>query len=143
MLFLIDYVMTTVSVLEKLINFVYGALIFLIGFAAAFIGALAGGGGGLLSIPALIFLGLPANIAIATNKFGAMGFVGSTVGKFHKEKYIEWKYALPVFYKAGRVIGIDKNDCFGIRNDRFFQFAKINIPFIIVDQGIIIHLDII
>lgn len=67
-----------------------------IGFIAAVIGAVAGGGGGLLAIPALIFAGLPVNIAIATTRFGSLGFVGSVVTKFYKEKKIEWRYAIPV-----------------------------------------------
>ena len=47
-------------------------LTFLIGVLASFIGAIVGGGG-LLSIPFLMFIGLPPQTAIATNKFGSVG----------------------------------------------------------------------
>ncbi len=65
--------------------------VFFIGVIAAFIGAIAGGGG-LLSISFLIFVGLPPHVAIATNRLGALGMSISMVYKFSKAKVIEWKY---------------------------------------------------
>ncbi|MBU3905249.1 MAG: sulfite exporter TauE/SafE family protein [Nanoarchaeota archaeon] len=82
-------------------------LTFGIGLTASFIGGIAGGGGGLISIPALIFLGLPANVAIATNRFGAVGFAGTTIYKFAKEKKIPYHLA-PIFIilsVIGSIIG--------------------------------------
>ncbi|MFC7371997.1 sulfite exporter TauE/SafE family protein [Fictibacillus iocasae] len=43
-------------------------LLFLIGICATFLGTLAGGGG-ILSFPAMLLLGVPPHIAIASNKF--------------------------------------------------------------------------
>ena len=91
--------------------------IFIVGFLASFIGTLSGGGGGLLSIPALIFLGLPPHVAIATNKFGALGGNVSSIFRFKKSKKIVTKYLIPltIFCVTGTIIGtkilinIDKN----------------------------------
>ncbi|EKN67128.1 TSUP family transporter [Schinkia azotoformans] len=73
-------------------EFNLGMLAFLIicGFAAAFIDS-AVGGGGLISIPALLFTGLPPSIALGTNKLAAtMGSLTSTIsflssGKVNKK----------------------------------------------------------
>ncbi|MBU3896359.1 MAG: sulfite exporter TauE/SafE family protein [Nanoarchaeota archaeon] len=81
--------------------------VFAIGIIAAFMGNFAGGGGGLLSIPLLIFLGLPPAIAVATNKFGALGVCGSAVYKFSKAKKIDFKNAAPfiIISVIGAAIG--------------------------------------
>ncbi|MFH0830106.1 MAG: sulfite exporter TauE/SafE family protein [Candidatus Aenigmatarchaeota archaeon] len=68
---------------------------FFIGVASLFLGSVAGGGGGLLSLPFLIFMGLPPQIAIGTNRFGTLGHL-STSYKFYKEKKIIFKHALPL-----------------------------------------------
>lgn len=80
-------------------------LTFFIGILASFIGAIVGGGG-LISIPFLMFLGLPPQIAIATNKFGAVGLSIGSITKFKKEKII-WEYVIPFSILAviGGVIG--------------------------------------
>ncbi|TYR80753.1 TSUP family transporter [Priestia megaterium] len=54
-------------------------LLLFFGFLAAFIDSVVGGGG-LISTPALLFLGLPPAAAIATNKLaGTMGVLTSTI----------------------------------------------------------------
>ncbi len=68
--------------------------VFLIGVAASIIGSMVGGGG-LLSIPFLIFLGLPPQVAIATDRFGSLGTL-TTLITFWKAKKIVWKY-VPIF----------------------------------------------
>lgn len=65
----------------------------IIGTVSGFIGAIAGGGG-LISIPFLLFLGIPPQVALATNKFGGIGMSLGGSYKFIKEKKIVWKYAL-------------------------------------------------
>lgn len=72
--------------------------VFVVGVIASFIGATVGGGG-LLSIPFLIFLGLPPQIAIATNKMGAVGLSLGAIPKFWKAKHIQWQY-VPLFSAA-------------------------------------------
>lgn len=69
--------------------------VFLVGIVASFIGSIAGNGG-LISIPFLIFLGLPPHVAIATNKMGAVGMGIGSISKFWKAKKIVWKY-VPFF----------------------------------------------
>jgi len=69
--------------------------VFLIGIIASFIGSMVGSGG-LLSIPFLILVGLPPQVAIATNKMGAVGLSLGAIPKFWKAKKILWKY-VPLF----------------------------------------------
>lgn len=82
-------------------------VVFVIGFIAAFLGGIAGGGGGLLSIPALTILGLPSNVAIATNRFGIIGFSISSIYQFYKAKKIIFTYVIPfvIVSTIGSIIG--------------------------------------
>jgi uncharacterized membrane protein YfcA len=66
----------------------------LIGFIANFIGAMIGGGG-LISIPALIFLGLPPQIAIATDRLSSIG-QSTSIFKYHNSKKINYKIIIPL-----------------------------------------------
>lgn len=66
----------------------------LVGGFAGFIGAMVGSGG-LITIPFLMFLGLPAHTAIATHKVGATGLKIGAITKFGKTDLIQWKYILP------------------------------------------------
>ena len=65
-----------------------------VGIFAGFIGAMVGSGG-LITIPFLIFLGLPAHMAIATHKFGAVGLKIGALTKFQKTDLIKWEYIIP------------------------------------------------
>jgi uncharacterized membrane protein YfcA len=56
------------------------------------------GGGALISIPILIFLGLPPQVAIGTSKLGAFGVNIAGWYKFHQKRLID--------YKIGFVMGI-------------------------------------
>ncbi len=81
-------------------------LVFLVGVIASFFGSTVGGGG-LLSIPFLIFVGLPPQIAIATDRFGGIGQSITAFIKFYKSKKIVWKYVplLTIISLAGSIIG--------------------------------------
>ena len=70
-------------------------LVFLTGIAAGFFDSTLGAGG-LVSVPSLVFLGLPAQVAIATDRFGTVGQTVAAMFKFGKAKKIVWKY-VPVF----------------------------------------------
>ena len=77
-------------------------LVFLAGLVDAI-----GGGGGLISLPAYLFAGVPMHQAIATNKLSsAVGTVVSTVRLCRNTK-IEWALALPsiVLSLIGSFIG--------------------------------------
>lgn len=56
--------------------------------------AMAGGGAGLLQLPALIFLGLPFSIALATHKIATVALgIGATI-KHSQEKHTHLSFAL-------------------------------------------------
>jgi len=65
------------------------------------------GGGAIVTIPALILLGLPPHVAIGTNRFGATGFFMAGSYQFHRKKMINYKIALTVGIPAlfGSVLG--------------------------------------
>lgn len=62
-------------------------------FVAGFIDAIAGGGG-LITVPAYLMIGLPSHNAVATNKLSStMGCIVATT-KYALNGYINWKNAL-------------------------------------------------
>ena len=71
------------------------ALIVAVGvFLASFMDAIAGGGG-IISIPTYLIAGLPAHMALGTNKVSAgIGTIASTA-RFVKNGYVDWALALP------------------------------------------------
>ncbi len=91
--------------------------VLIIGLIAGFLGGFTSGGGNLISIPFLIFLGLPVQTAIATDRFGSFGYVVSTIYKFSQAKKIVYKYVVPLsilsiiggLIGTSLVINIDKN----------------------------------
>lgn len=64
-----------------------------IGLVASFVGAIAGGGG-MISVPFLLFLGVPPQVALATSKFAGLGLSSGAMVKFVKEKKVNWRYAI-------------------------------------------------
>lgn len=80
--------------------------VFFIGLLASIFGTLVGGGS-LLSIPFLIMIGLPPQVAIATERFGGLGQTVAAFFKFFKSKKIVWKYVplLTVISVSGSLIG--------------------------------------
>lgn len=81
-------------------------IISLIGITAGFFDSLIGAGG-LISVPLLVFLGLPPHVAIATDRFGTIGQIIAALIKFKKAKKILWKYvpALSLLALVGSLIG--------------------------------------
>ena len=69
-------------------------LLFLISVVANVFSAFAGGGAGLLQFPALIFLGLPFGIALATHKVASVALgLGATL-RHWRERSLEWRFSL-------------------------------------------------
>jgi len=68
--------------MQELTSFLF---ILLIGSASGFIGSMVGSGG-LISIPLLIIFGLPAPVAIATDRMGTIGLSLGAVPKYWKAK---------------------------------------------------------
>jgi len=69
-------------------------LLFLISFFANLFSAFSGGGAGLIQLPALIFLGLPFAVALATHKVASVALgVGATV-RHLRESTLERRFTL-------------------------------------------------
>lgn len=81
-------------------------LVLLTGIAAGFLDSTSGGGG-LISIPFLIFFGLPPQVAIATDRLGTIGQESAALFKFWQAKKILWEYVpiLSIMGLVGAVIG--------------------------------------
>lgn len=81
-------------------------IIFLAGISSGIFGTLTGGAG-LITISALIFLGLPPHSAIGTHFFGVTGINIAGWYKFHQKEMINYKIGLiltgPVF--LGCILG--------------------------------------
>lgn len=82
-------------------------LLFIISFLANAFSAFAGGGAGLLQLPALIFLGLPFGAALATHKIATVALgVGATL-RHYREHNLERYFILTMLLAGipGVVIG--------------------------------------
>ncbi len=70
----------------------YQIALFLIALAANLLSAFSGGGAGLIQLPALIFLGLPFGVALATHKVASVALgVGATV-RHVREGGLAWRF---------------------------------------------------
>jgi uncharacterized membrane protein YfcA len=70
------------------------AVLFIISLLANLFSAFAGGGAGLIQLPALIFLGLPFAVALATHKVASVALgVGATI-RHLREDALERRFAL-------------------------------------------------
>lgn len=76
------------------VNWTEQLVLLLVSLVANVFSAFAGGGAGLLQFPALIFLGLPFGVALATHKVASVALgVGATL-RHLREKSLEWKFSL-------------------------------------------------
>lgn len=98
-------------------------------FLAGFIDAIAGGGG-LISLPAYLFAGLPVHNAIATNKLSsAMGTTISTI-KYGFNGFINYKRAIPCIFFALIGSGLGANLALIISEKVFIIIMIAILPFI-------------
>jgi uncharacterized membrane protein YfcA len=67
-------------------------LLFLVGGVSGVLNVLAGGGS-FLTLPLLIFLGLPPSVANATNRVGVLTQNIAGVWGFHRHDVLEWRWA--------------------------------------------------
>ena len=75
-------------------DFIDQIILLIVSLLANFFSALAGGGAGLLQLPALIFLGLPFSIALATHKVASVALgLGATI-RHMRESRLEKTVAL-------------------------------------------------
>ncbi len=85
-------------------DFVEQLILFAVSLVANLFSAFAGGGAGLLQFPALIFLGLPFGVALATHKVASVALgVGATL-RHLREKSLERRFA--VFILVAGVPGV-------------------------------------
>lgn len=69
-------------------------ILFIISFLANLFSAFAGGGAGLIQLPALLFLGLPFSVALGTHKLASVALgVGATL-RHMREKSLDLKFSL-------------------------------------------------
>jgi uncharacterized membrane protein YfcA len=82
-------------------------LIFVISLIANLFSALSGGGAGLIQLPALIFLGLPFGLALATHKVATIALGIGATARHIKENRIEQDFALVMLASGvpGVIIG--------------------------------------
>ena len=78
-----------------------------IGFVAGVINVLAAGGS-FLTLPLLLFLGLPASVANGTNRVGIMTQNIAAAFGFHRYRVLDWRWALVVTMPAliGTAFGV-------------------------------------
>ncbi len=70
-------------------------LIVVIGvFLAAFMDGVAGGGG-IISVPTYFLAGLPAHLALGTNKLSSCIGTAVSTGRFIRGGYVDWKLGVP------------------------------------------------
>ncbi len=82
---------------------------FAISLIAKIFSAFAGGGAGLIQLPALIFLGLAFNIALATHKIASVFLgIGATIRNL-KEKHLDKQFALFILISGlpGVILGVN------------------------------------
>ena len=63
-------------------------------FLASFVDGVAGGGG-IISVPTYFLAGLPAHLALGTNKLSSCIGTAVSAGRFVKGGYVDWKLAVP------------------------------------------------
>lgn len=88
-------------------DLLFNLLLFLIAAVANFLSALAGGGAGLVQLPALIFLGLPFPLALATHKVASVALGVGATARHLKSSVLEWRYAVFILVTGlpGVVVG--------------------------------------
>lgn len=75
------------------LSFFYALILYFCVFLAGFVDS-AAGGGGLISLPAYLFAGLPPHTAIGCNKFSAACGTTFSALRFFKHGAVDWKPAL-------------------------------------------------
>lgn len=76
------------------LHFTEQFILFLISLTANLFSAFAGGGAGLIQLPALIFLGLPFSIALATHKLASVTLGIGATARHLREGTLAWRFAL-------------------------------------------------
>ena len=110
--------------------------LFVVGFVAAVINVIAGGGS-FLTLPLLIFLGFPAGVANGTNRVGVLAQNVSAVFGFHRHQVlpVRWAVAVSVPAVAGAAFGV-----WGALNVPDLAFRRIlSLVMLVVALGTLLH----
>ena len=111
-------------------------ILFFISLIANIFSAFAGGGAGLIQLPALIFLGLAFNIALATHKVASVFLgIGATIRNL-KEKRLDSKFALFILATGLPGVVLGANIILNIDN----RTAEIALGFLTIGLGIYSYL---
>lgn len=108
--------------------YIYLEVVF-VGLMAGFINTLAGGGSA-LSLPLLIFLGLPPTIANGTNRIAILLQTATASGSFKKEKVLDLKKSWPIGIAA--LAGAIPGALFAVHLNEFIMRKVIGFILIIV-----------
>lgn len=90
-------------------------LVLLVGFVAGFINTVSGSGS-LLTLPLLIFLGLPANVANGTNRISVLFQTATSSYSYYRKKTLDLRTGLKIAFPAilgsipGAIIAVDLNE---------------------------------
>ena len=78
----------------------------LVSFCASWLGTLVGGGG-LLLVPVMLALGIPAPLALGSRRFSAVGTITAGMIAFHRSKKVDYRFSssLMIYSLVGTVIG--------------------------------------
>lgn len=85
-------------------NILDQVLLLVISTLANTFSAFAGGGAGLLQLPALIFLGLPFSIALATHKVASVALGIGAAARHYRERHLDLRFAL--FILVTGILGV-------------------------------------
>lgn len=90
------------GVLDLQLDLLFVVLILIAGVIAGFLNTVAGGGS-IISLPFLIFLGLPAQVANGTNRVGMVAESWVAVWNFRRKGYFDWN--LSILFGIPAIIG--------------------------------------
>ncbi|WP_317930257.1 sulfite exporter TauE/SafE family protein [Halioxenophilus sp. WMMB6] len=106
--------------------------LFVVSLVANGLSAMAGGGSGLLQLPALIFLGLPFTMALATHKIASVALgVGASI-KHLRAGNAEWRFALLILVAGLPGVVLGANTILAIAP----QIAQISLGVLTVGIGL-------
>lgn len=107
-------------------------ILFIISFLANLFSAFAGGGAGLIQLPALLFLGLPFSIALGTHKLASVALgVGATL-RHSREKSLDLKFAIFILITGIPGVLIGANIILGVPD----RSAEIALGILTISLGI-------
>ena len=107
-------------------------LLFFISLVANLLSALAGGGAGLLQLPALLFLGLPFGVALATHKVASVFLGLGATARHWRSSTLDWRFA--VFILACGLPGVVLGASFILQVDE--RWATLALGLLTLSLGI-------